>query len=183
MGSFQDNIDENLANAWAVMKKFCFRVSFAAETGQRLSLNTLLETMASVMYRLLTIGFETGSCNEVIRLGMLAFASNVFLHRHSLKLPQQQVPNAYRLCAIRLKVNDAHSARWMQWFLLVSAISGFMPAEGSWFTAYLQSALELSATRSFGELQHDLQSFLWIGHLHNRSAMDILPSTFPSREA
>jgi hypothetical protein len=59
--NFIRNIDKNLARAWKVMKRFCSLINLAAESKRKLSEEILLDTMASVMYRLLHMRFEIGS--------------------------------------------------------------------------------------------------------------------------
>ncbi|KAJ9614032.1 hypothetical protein H2200_002168 [Cladophialophora chaetospira] len=179
----QEDVDDELAGAWSLLKKFCLRVSFAAETGNKLSVRILLDTMASVMYRLLDMRFEVGSFNEANRLGMLAFSSNVFLHPYSPRISSHQLPTAYRICASGLQVRDPLSARFSLWFLMVGALSGIMAADESLFASCLRANLKTSGNQSFSELQHDLESFLWIGYLHDKIAKDIFATMFPSLEA
>jgi hypothetical protein len=61
------------------MERFCWLMNLAAENKQRLPPEALLQIMASIMYRLLDMKFEIGSPDEAIRLGLLAFSSNIFL--------------------------------------------------------------------------------------------------------
>ena len=77
-GFFDDMADE-LAGIWKIMSEFCSVINFAADSGHFNSVETLLETAASVMYRLLGMNFEAGSNDEATRLGLLAFSCSVFL--------------------------------------------------------------------------------------------------------
>jgi hypothetical protein len=73
------DINEELTRAWIVISDFCSVINFAVESEQRISTETLLDTMSSVMYRLLDMSFEANSSDEAIRLGLLAFSSGIFL--------------------------------------------------------------------------------------------------------
>jgi hypothetical protein len=70
-------IDGELARAWRVMSDSV--INFTVESRQRITVETFLDTMGSVMYRLLGLRFEAGSIGETIRLGFLCFSCSVFL--------------------------------------------------------------------------------------------------------
>jgi len=57
------NIDDDLATAWRVMRRFCFLVNLGTQTQRPIRLEIIYETMTAVIYRLLHIGFTAGTIN------------------------------------------------------------------------------------------------------------------------
>ena len=51
----EGTMDEDLSRAWEVTRAFYFHINRAVKTGQRLPLSTVLDTMASVMYRVISL--------------------------------------------------------------------------------------------------------------------------------
>lgn len=68
---FYDELDNDLARAWRAMWDFCSVINFAVDSRQRITVDTFLDTIASVMYRFLDMRFEASSSDEAIRLGLL----------------------------------------------------------------------------------------------------------------
>ncbi|RYP37686.1 hypothetical protein DL768_010836 [Monosporascus sp. mg162] len=77
-------IDGELTQAWDFMSSFCEVINFAAHSDQCVTTEVFLDTMSSVMYRLLAMHFDSGSADEAIRLGLLSFSCSAFLQWRSL---------------------------------------------------------------------------------------------------
>ena len=178
---FEGDIDERLLRGWIATQRFCDMVNTVAGKGQKLPLRFLLETMASVMYRLLEMSFETTSYNEAIRLGLLAFTSNVFLHKYSTKQVERQISDNYETCVSGLKAGIGRPAGFLVWFLITGAVSEFVATE-DWFESFLLASVKHSEDTSWAALRPVLKSFLWIDHLHDKPASDIYASTLSSRQ-
>jgi hypothetical protein len=89
------NMDNDLATAWRVMRRFCLLVNLGTQTQRLMRLEIIHETMTAVMYRLLHMGFAADSMNETVRHGLLAFSYHVFLQWQDIKLPYNHFPTAY----------------------------------------------------------------------------------------
>ncbi len=104
--SFQDNneltrnMDNDLAIAWQVMKRFCLQVNLGTQTQRQVRLEIINETMAALMYRLLHMGFAAGSVDETLRHGLLAFSYHIFLQWQDIKLPYLHFPTSYQNCIL-----------------------------------------------------------------------------------
>ncbi|KAI1210036.1 uncharacterized protein F4807DRAFT_460323 [Annulohypoxylon truncatum] len=114
-------LDADIATAWRVTKRFTMLVNYAAETQNKLPKEYLLDTMASVTYRLLHKSslFPRSSLNEAMRLGILVFGSGIFLQWAGVQLPYTHFPAAYRDCLVNLNLKS-----------LDLALSTFTPAVG-----------------------------------------------------
>ena len=175
---FLYDIDDELARAWEVMGGFCRIINFVAESKHRIAAETFLDTMASVIYRLLAMSqFEAGSIDEVIRLGLLAFSSSVFLQWKQLGLSYDHLTNTYRDCLARLNSSNVPS-RLLLWLLMVGAVSVFGRTDDKWLTPWLRVNMDLSEVESWSDMQDILKSFMWIGLVLDEAGKAVFESTF-----
>jgi hypothetical protein len=68
-----------LGEIWRVLRRFSVTVSEALINHRKLSDQTLLDTMASTMYRLLNMAIAAGSTDQTFQLAMLRFGASAFL--------------------------------------------------------------------------------------------------------
>lgn len=175
----QDNIefirsmDNDLATAWQVMRKFCLLVNVGTQTKRLLRLEIICDTMAAVIYRLLDMSFAAGSISETVRHGLLAFSHHVFLQWQDIKLPYRHFPTAYRNCILHLKFVDGVSSRLMLWFLMVGANSVFNMSDEKWLREALREYVDRCQVKTWKEMQDILKSFMWIGFLDEQSGQHI----------
>ncbi|KAL7904444.1 hypothetical protein GGI35DRAFT_199619 [Trichoderma velutinum] len=173
------SIDDELRNSWCALRKFCSVINSAAEHKRRLPKEILLNTMAPIMYRLLSMTFELGSFNEAIRLAQLAFSSHVFLHWQGVNYPHTYLPVRYRNCLLTLKFPNESSSHILCWLLVMGAISIFSPADDAWLVPWIQVNLKLCEAQSWNKLRHQLKQFLWIDILHDHPGKSIFDMAWP----
>jgi len=169
-------MDEELRAAWLVMQRFCSLVSLAMETQRVFSIETVLDTMASVMYRLLAMDFETGSTDEAFRLGLLALCYCVFLRWQGMTLPLSHFPTDFKSSIVNLKLKRGFHERAMLWLLMVGGISVFSDPEDRWLKGCLQQHLVTCHITSWDEVRKSLKSFIWISPLHDKPGKDVFES-------
>ncbi|RDW81822.1 hypothetical protein BP6252_02934 [Coleophoma cylindrospora] len=117
-----ENINHKIIGPWKSMKQFCSLISLISKAEGRISPETVLETMTSVIYRILNISFETGSKNELVRLGLLAFALNVFIQWRDIRQSYTQFSTAYLQ---ELAAMNGLEPRLVLWLLTIGSISVF----------------------------------------------------------
>ena len=175
-----NGIDGDLARALVVMKRFCSQINSAAEAGHKLPDGILLDTMASVMYRLFDMAFEADSVNEAIRLGLLAFCSDIFLRWPDVKFSYIRFGNTYKDCLLCLEsMGSASSDVWL-WLLMIGAISTFTEQDDTWLKPRIHQSIKSCGIKSWSETRDVLASFLWIGLVHDRPGKQIFDSTLSS---
>ncbi|KAI1461932.1 hypothetical protein F4805DRAFT_188175 [Annulohypoxylon moriforme] len=105
---FLEILDADIATAWRVTKRFAILVNHAAEMQSKLPQDYLLDTMASVTYRLLhkSSQFPPNSLDEAMRLGILVFGSSIFLQWAGVRLPYTHFPAVYRDCLVNLNLKS-----------------------------------------------------------------------------
>lgn len=135
-----------------------------------------METMTSVMYRLLDIKFETGSIAEALRLGLLAFSSHIFLQWQDIRRPYIQFSAAYKDCLVSLKSLDGVSSHIVLWLLMVGGVSVFGASDDEWLKPWLRANSQLCKVRSWPAMRGVMESFIWIGALHDKPGKDLFES-------
>lgn len=173
------NMNESLAAAWNVMQRFCSIVNLAVEAKRMILPRLVYDTMASVMYRLLRMSFDTGSADEAVRLGLLAFTYHTFLQWQYLSLPHAHFHSVYKNCLLNPKLVDNTSSQTTLWLLVVGATSVFPTSDYPWLKDRLREHIDTCHVKSWKELRDVLKSFLWIGILHDKPGKHVFDSITP----
>lgn len=165
---FFNNIDEELYNAWRTMQGFCSLTNLAAQTGQLLCEETALDTMTSVMYRLLNLRFDASMVDEAIRFGLLAFCHLVFSQPKDLDLCPPHFHASYKDFVSRFKRMYGLPSPIMLWLLFVGGVSGSILIEDTWVNDIWRRHIDVCQIKSWDEMRGILKSFMWIGVLHDK---------------
>lgn len=184
---FLAEIDDELARAWRALSEFCSLINFAVDYGQLISTETFLDTMASVVYRLLDMCFEeSGSIlDETIRLGLLAFSCVLFLQWKDLGMSYSHLASTFRAGLARLTSVPSHiisSSQLMLWLLMVGAVSVFDGqiandnGDDRWLKPLLLVNMDLCGIHSWSEMRDLLESFMWIGLVHDKPGKAVFDS-------
>ena len=169
-------IDADLARAWVVTRRFCLDINSAAHRHRQVSKEALLNTMGSVMYRLIRMDtFPNDSANDALRLGMLAFLSNIFLSWQDVAVPHHHLSQAYQKCLRSLGFWKDVSPKLVLWLLVTGAMSGLLD-EDMCMLPRLRATIELCQASSWNELRGVLKNFLWIEILHDRPGQALFNS-------
>jgi hypothetical protein len=173
-----DEIDSELARVWRLTSDFCSVINFAVESRQRITVDTFLDTMVSVMYRLLGMRFDVNSTDEAIRLGLLCFSCSVFLHWTQLGMSYPHLASGFRECLARLTTTSSRvSAQLVLWLLMAGAVSVFDSSDHEWLKPLLLVNIGLCEIDSWSKMQDLLMSFMWIGLVHDKPGKGVFNLT------
>ena len=164
--AFESDINGNLARAWEVMRGFCTLANVVAHSQNKLPKETLLDTMASVMYRLLRMGFEAGSVDEAVRLGLLSFASHIFIRIQHGGMVFPQFPTIF-VNHLR-NFDQAVPFQVLLWLLVVGSMIAPTAADSASFKPRIRTIMDEHGIRSWPELKDILDSIMWIEVVHDR---------------
>lgn len=172
------DLDQELATAWQVMRRFCILIKLGAQMHRLIYPQIILETMTAVMYRLLHMGlkFATLSIDEGVRLGLLAFCHHVFLQWQDTKLPYDHFRVTYKNCMLALNLVDGGSSRLMLWLLITGANSLFDISDEPWLYGSVRDHAEQCQVSTWKGMQEVLKSFMWIALLDDQSGKQIYDS-------
>lgn len=132
--------------------------------------------MASVMYRLLDMEFPPGTLEEIVRLGLLAFCSHIFLQWPVARLPPQHLSAQFKNCLLRLTVPLA--PQLCLWLLFTGDMSLFAEDDEIWLRPWQRAALKMCNVRSWSQARVSLKCFLWIDLLHDKIATGVFESVY-----
>ncbi|KAI1087099.1 hypothetical protein F5B19DRAFT_90877 [Rostrohypoxylon terebratum] len=170
------DLDADLAEIWLITRKFCLITNLGTQTGMRLQPATIYKTMAAVMYRLLHLGFASGSLDETVRLGLLSFTHHIFLQWQDIKLPcHHQFRQIYRTCFQTHPLNTA-PPQLLLWLLMIGAVSLFSMLEEPWLRERLHAQIERCHVTTWRRLQEMMKSFMWIPLLDEKVGEEIYKS-------
>jgi hypothetical protein len=180
-------VDQDLATAWRVMRRFCLLVNLGTQTHRMIYPDFIHETMIAVMYRLLHIEYPPGSIDETVRMGLLAFCHHVFLQWQDIKLPGYPFPSTYRDCVLescrrqqrRHGPPELVDPQLMLWLLVTGAISLFDLHEEVWLSECLREyVVDRCHVKTWKDMQEILKSFMWVALLDDRPGKQIYDHLF-----
>jgi hypothetical protein len=169
------NMIDELAQAWKRMSEFCSVINLAADSGQLITTQIFLQSMASIVYPLLGMQFEASSSEEAILLALLAFSSSVFLPWRQLGLPYPHLGSQLETCLVQLEPRRVPPALYI-WFLMVSSVSVLDSGDGCWLQPLLLASIKRCDIHSWSAMRNLLKSFLWISLVHDRPGRIIFDS-------
>ncbi|KAJ5145101.1 hypothetical protein N7448_002493 [Penicillium atrosanguineum] len=165
--SAESQINDDLSGAYSAMRRFCLAINIASKHNRQLPKEILLNTMASVMYRLLGMSFKPTTIDEIFRLGLLAFSSHIFLRLRDVKPSHTRFPDAYRKSLLQFNTSEGSSSI-LPWLIMIGGLSVFGPADGPWLIPCLQANIESWGLETWNDLRAYLKQFLWIDFLHDK---------------
>jgi hypothetical protein len=174
--TFVEDIDHELAQAWTIMSDFCSVINFAVDSELRISTETFLDTMTSVVYRLLYMHFGTGSKDEAIRLGLIAFLCSVFLQWKHLGMSYPHFTSTFRSCLVGI-VSERVSSEFMVWLLMVGSVSVFDKSDDLWLKPLFRVNISLCEIDDWSEMQELVKRFMWIGLVYDKPGKMVFEST------
>lgn len=170
------NLQPGLAGVWTAMAGFCNILSTAAEfKGEKVTEETFLQNIVSIMYRLAHQRFERGSVDEAFRLGLIAFSSPIFLCWNKVELADPRFNSAYRDTLETLELSNTNvSPKERLWLVMVAALSmADEPGGVAWFRSRLRSSIESCDVFTWAGVREVLNSVLWIGLMFDSQAKEL----------
>ncbi|KAF3916007.1 hypothetical protein AA313_de0210022 [Arthrobotrys entomopaga] len=178
---FFKDTDPGLLQAWIFMKEFSALMNVTYGTDNKLPQNTLLNTMTSIMYRLIDMHFSPNSMDETIRLGLLAFCSHVFLRWQTVRLGYTHLPYAYKSSLVNLNFSKDFSPQVMLWLLMVGAISIFERDDDVWLKPWLKVNIDLCGVKNWGEMRDKLKELMWVELVQDGAGEEVYNSCVEER--
>ncbi len=176
-----DDADEELSRIWSLLSEFCFLINSIVESKQRISTTTLLNVTSSSIYRLLSMQFDSGSANEAIRLGLLAFCCNVFLQWRNFGMQYTHLASIYQDCLLQLPASSMPPGLWL-WLLVIGGISLFDGADYGWLRPLLVTNASLWSIETWEQMKDVLEGFMWIRMVQDKPGKALFNSITACQE-
>lgn len=175
-------LNYELAELWDVLHRFCAMVNQASLNRRKLSDQTLLETMTSVMYRLLHISSTSESIDEVIVLGMMSFCVSVFLTWSHLRMPFEllQRKHVRSIDCLMQTLRSSSHPETLLWSLLiyVGAFSPLVGVDRLQVRAWLVEVAATCGLTTWSGMRTAMKDFLWIDIVHTSVAQKFAEEVF-----
>ncbi|KAF2443623.1 hypothetical protein P171DRAFT_41528 [Karstenula rhodostoma CBS 690.94] len=173
--NIESRLDPELSPVWAAMSHFCALMNIAARNPTaRVTAETFLHVMGSILYRLLHLRFEEGTLDECIRLGLLAFAAPTFLDWQTVYWLNGHFTLAWRQALESILTEFTLAPQDRIWLLMVGTLSfAHDPAFLVRLMDGLRTLAELCDTPTWSDLRELLSSYMWIGTLFDKSGVDV----------
>ena len=165
-----------LVAIWVAMTEFCTAINAAAQRGGlKITEETFLHQMGSIVYRLLHLRYAVGTLDEAFRIALLSFSSPIFLHWNRLELPDNRFNDNFRQCLVTLNIDDAVGAREdIIWLLMVAGLSmSHEPENLAWLRPLLRANLISHDISTWGSLKDVLSSYMWVGISYDRVGKEL----------
>jgi hypothetical protein len=171
--SFLTNVNGELAKSWGAVSNFCTLINFAASTAQRISTNTFLHAMTSIMYRLISMQFPTSPFNEMIRLGLLAFSTSIFLQWKSIGATYPNLISTFKK-QLTLLMESNVSAKLDLWLMMVGAVSILDEKDDWWLRPLFVFNASVCQIETWEDMRKLVKDFLWVGLVHDKPGQRVL---------
>lgn len=171
----ESRLDVELSPVWAAMSDFVAQMNIAATNpAAQITTDTFVHAMGSILYRLFHLRYEEGTLDEYIRLGLLAFASPVFIDWKTIRWTSGVLIETWRQALDRILTESTLAPGEQIWLLMVGTISFALDSD---FLARLKEGLrplmEQCGIRTWNDLKELLGSYMWIGALFDRHGASI----------
>lgn len=165
-----------LIQAWDMTMTFCSLIHYARKCNRKIPQQTLLNTMASVMYRLLHMRLPCHTVDDAVCITLLAFCSHVFLQWSKLKTPQRYLTNIYRDCLLSLTISDQVAPQTVFWLLMIGSVSVLPKEDDSWLLPWLHDTARTCGFETWEEAQSVLMNYPWVDFIHDDLGADAFNS-------
>ncbi|RDW58458.1 hypothetical protein BP5796_12388 [Coleophoma crateriformis] len=169
-------MDVKLHNALRDLHAFSCVSNLAYQTTRKLSPDVYNEMMISILYRLTNLSFGRNPLAEVIRIGLLAFSSTIFIERHFMGQPSQHLLNLYTdaLFNLRNSMNVDLPIPMVLWLTMFSHLvvhTELSPAD--WRSVWLDEAVLHGKINTWPQACEILRSVAWVDFIHSGTGKHI----------
>ncbi|VUC31523.1 unnamed protein product [Clonostachys rosea] len=162
-----ENLEPRLCTIWEDLRQFRRMSVFANEENHKIPKDTFSELMVSLLYRLVNLSYDLDSPNEVVRLGLVGYASSIFLQwTKKVEFPHLRHMLGGTLKGVHSGISDipmpARLWLFFTWHLLRPPEQEAGILDGLLETTYCNET-----PLSWSHVQGLLRSSVWIGHMHD----------------
>jgi hypothetical protein len=155
-------LDKKLCNIWADLKEFTKSANLAFQTGQKMDCVLSQEILVSIQYWLLYISENNSHLDTIIHVGMLAFATNVFLQMQGFALRFEKLSARLQQVTTGLQsFQDGSMLEFTLWLLLFARLTkASVKNRDLWLEFEMSKTLEALNLTSWESTRDTLKKYL-----------------------
>lgn len=169
--TYLENTDVRLLHIWNDLSEFVRAANIAQQCRRGIDTELYLESLVSIHYRLVSLRCQ-GSY-EALRLGLLGFASTLFLQWRNFKTRFEHLAKAFNQ-ALMLTSDQDIPISLNLWLQIVGHICVFDHEESHSLKPALVHLLNQCRIKSWVEVRCQMKSILWIDFLHENAGKAIV---------
>lgn len=172
--TFLANIETRLRIVWGDLFELTRAANIATQCERSLDSELYQEVMVSIHYRLVKLRFGSDITEELIRLGLLAFASHLFLQWRGVKIRFEHL--AQRFANVLSLQSEAKSLppQLALWVHTIGAIAVFNELEQVSWQPILTDLLRKMDLGSWNEVRACLKCILWVDTVQDTPAKRVV---------
>ena len=159
--------DDRLANVWKDLQEFCLISNLAYQTKRELDPRMVSEVMLSIVYRLLHLDFENEPVNEVIRVGLIGFATTIFLGGKGARRRYDHFAGVFRGVLGFPESSVDLPPAFQLWLLFTWCVYAGADFSDSWQASWQSKILQHLEVRIWDAVRKVLKSVMWVAFLHD----------------
>lgn len=142
----------------------------AYQTTRKLSRDTYSEMMISILYRFTHLSFSSDPLQEAIRVGLLVFASTIFMQRYFKGQSYDHLLEVYDNALLRLRESSFNLPMpWILWLEILPHVAAHEEHSlADWRSVWLDQAILQAGIDSWSQACEILRSIAWIGFIHDQ---------------
>ncbi|KAK6203995.1 hypothetical protein LQW54_008568 [Pestalotiopsis sp. IQ-011] len=169
--NYLENAEIRLLHIWNDLSEFVRAANIAQQCRRDIDTELYLESMVSIHHRLVSLRCQ-GSY-EALRLGLLGFASTLFLQWRNVKTRFEHLVKALKQ-ALMLTSDQEIPSGLNLWLHIVGHICVFDHEESHSLKPALVHLLYQYRIKSWVEVRHQMTSILWTDFLHENAGKAIV---------
>lgn len=178
---FIGNMDLRLRAVWWDIFEFVRAVNIAKQCKRKVDSDIYLDLMISIHYRLVNIQYDLDDVHESLRLGLLAFASTLFLQWRDFKTRFEHLAQRLRSALEHLDNGDKRMPDCLSlWLHIIGPVCVLNDSETIELRPALGGYLRRLRLPSWSEVKLHMNSILWVDFLHDERGETTVKSAISS---
>lgn len=172
---FLNHLDGRLQIIWADLSEFVRTVNLITQSRLNIDAELYHDVMISIHYRLINLQYDDESPVEALRLGMLAFASTLFLQWRGFRVQFKHLAECF--CHALHQLDRRPTGLPLQlraWLYIIGSISVLEDQERIALRSALHDALRCLQMNTWNEVRYLMKSILWIDFLHDNGGGEVV---------
>lgn len=176
------NLDKRLAKIDSDLFHFTTSANIACQTGQKINPEIFQEVLISVQYRLMLIDFVGDELNELLRVGLLASSTTIFLQTQGIRIRFDKLSNTFKKLMCKFDCTNENMNGAGLWLLFTAAMLAVTHDDDVWLIPLLQKAVKAITSSSWKEVRARLKLFPWIDAIHDQDGRRVFDRVIAFKE-